>query len=233
MADGLEFVEPFDEPDRAYAQQVVTVMTPILSSLSQAFPVDTEVLLQDFTCIPHSIAAIANPVTGRSIGGPPTNAALYALRHNLTSDNIGYRSETADGTPLRSSAIYFWGPSGRPVVCLCVNSKIGQIESAARILGDLTGLVPEPAVAPVEAVTEEVSPANLSALSKSILEEAIQQTSVPVDLMQKEHRLDVVRLLDLRSYFALRGSVELVAEELGVSRFTVYNYLDEVRAGSV
>ncbi len=36
----------------------------------------------------------------------------------------------------------------------------------------------------------------------------------------------VVKLLNERGAFQLRRSVEQVAEELGVSRFTVYNYLN-------
>lgn len=233
MADALELVGTFDTQDCAYARQVVTVMTPILSGLSQAFPIDTEVLLQDFTRIPNSIAAIANPLTGRAVGGPPTNAALYAFRHNLTSDNVGYRSETADGTPLRSSAIYFWGPSGRPVVCLCINSRIDQIESVARLLADLTATPPAGVTGSDKPAHQDNSSVNLSTLSKSILEEEIQHTPVPVTLMHKEHRIDTVRRLDSRGYFAFKGSVELVAEELGVSRYTVYNYLDEVRADAL
>lgn len=233
MGTRFDFIEPFSEQDRQYARNVVEVMAPILESLAAAFPVDTEVLLQDLTSVPNSIAAIANPVTGRSIGGPPTNAILYALKHNLTADNIGYRSETSSGSPLRSSAIYFRGPSGRQVVCLCVNSRIEELETVAKILGELSGSSPAPTTPhddqhQVDEV-EERFPANLASLTEGILQEEVLMSSIPVDLMRKEHRIDVVRRLDERGYFTLRGSVDLVADELKVSRYTVYNYLDELR----
>lgn len=61
------------------------------------------------------------------------------------------------------------------------------------------------------------------------MEEEVEATGVDVDLMRKSHRVDVVRRLDSRGYFALRGSVELVAERLHVSRYTVYNYLDDLK----
>ena len=41
--------------------------------------------------------------------------------------------------------------------------------------------------------------------------------------------LRAVRLLEERGAFAFRKSAELVAEALGVSRFTVYNYLNRGR----
>jgi uncharacterized protein YqgV (UPF0045/DUF77 family) len=47
--------------------------------------------------------------------------------------------------------------------------------------------------------------------------------------MSRAEKRQVVRFLDQRGAFALRKSVETVADALGVSRFTVYNYLDSSR----
>lgn len=51
----------------------------------------------------------------------------------------------------------------------------------------------------------------------------------PLAEMNRAEKQQVVRLLDGRGAFALRKSVEMVADALGVSRFTVYNYLDSSR----
>ena len=47
--------------------------------------------------------------------------------------------------------------------------------------------------------------------------------------MSRTEKQMLVRFLDDRGAFSLRKSVERVADILGVSRFTVYNYLDAVR----
>ena len=47
--------------------------------------------------------------------------------------------------------------------------------------------------------------------------------------MSRAEKRQVVRFLDQRGAFALRKSVETVADALGVSRFTVYNYLESSR----
>jgi hypothetical protein len=52
----------------------------------------------------------------------------------------------------------------------------------------------------------------------------------PIQDMTRMQKRRLVRLLDERGAFALRKSVETVAELLGVTRFTVYNYLDAVRS---
>ena len=48
--------------------------------------------------------------------------------------------------------------------------------------------------------------------------------------LSREQKQRAVALLHERGAFTLRKSVEDVAEALGVSRFTVYNYLDRMEA---
>ena len=51
----------------------------------------------------------------------------------------------------------------------------------------------------------------------------------PVAYMQKEDKLAIVDRLEDKGIFDVKGSVEYVAERLGVTNFTIYNYLKEVR----
>jgi predicted transcriptional regulator YheO len=44
--------------------------------------------------------------------------------------------------------------------------------------------------------------------------------------LSREDKQRAVKVLEERGAFNLRGSVEDVADRLGVSRFTVYNYLN-------
>ncbi len=49
--------------------------------------------------------------------------------------------------------------------------------------------------------------------------------------LSREDKQNAVRLLDERGAFTLRKGVEQVADILGVSRFTVYNYLNSSTHG--
>lgn len=55
------------------------------------------------------------------------------------------------------------------------------------------------------------------------------QIRLPIARMSRRQKQQVVRFLDEHGAFNLRKSVETVADMLGVSRFTVYNYLDSSR----
>ncbi|MEU1400974.1 helix-turn-helix domain-containing protein [Streptomyces sp. NPDC005728] len=48
----------------------------------------------------------------------------------------------------------------------------------------------------------------------------------PLADLDRKSKQEVVRILEARGAFAVRHGVETVASALGVSRFTVYNYLN-------
>jgi len=52
------------------------------------------------------------------------------------------------------------------------------------------------------------------------------ELGAPLAELSREDKQRAVRLLDERGAFQLRKSVEELADVLGVSRFTVYNYLN-------
>ncbi|MER7763224.1 helix-turn-helix domain-containing protein [Streptomyces sp. NPDC097619] len=49
---------------------------------------------------------------------------------------------------------------------------------------------------------------------------------IPLAQLDRKAKQDVVRILEARGAFSVRHGVETVAGALGVSRFTVYNYLN-------
>jgi hypothetical protein len=55
---------------------------------------------------------------------------------------------------------------------------------------------------------------------------AEQELGAPLAKLSREDKQRAVLLLDERGAFALRKSVERVADAMGVSRFTIYNYLN-------
>jgi hypothetical protein len=62
-----------------------------------------------------------------------------------------------------------------------------------------------------------------------LIQMAEAQIRLPITQMTRAQKQQVVRFLDERGAFNLKKSVETVADALGVSRFTVYNYLDSSR----
>ncbi|MEU8826672.1 helix-turn-helix domain-containing protein [Streptomyces sp. NPDC048636] len=75
----------------------------------------------------------------------------------------------------------------------------------------------------------EVVAVRLPHLSDSldhILADLQRRHGVPLADLDRRTKQSVVRLLEQRGAFSVRHGVETVAGALGVSRFTVYNYLN-------
>ncbi|HUO45600.1 MAG TPA: helix-turn-helix domain-containing protein [Acidimicrobiia bacterium] len=53
----------------------------------------------------------------------------------------------------------------------------------------------------------------------------------PLPDLPREQKQAAVRILDERGAFLLRRSIEEVADAMGVSRITIYNYLNAIRGG--
>lgn len=63
----------------------------------------------------------------------------------------------------------------------------------------------------------------------ALVRDVESQLGAPLSELSREMKQHAVQLLDRRGAFTLRRSVDDVAELLGVSRFTVYNYLNRER----
>jgi hypothetical protein len=80
---------------------------------------------------------------------------------------------------------------------------------------------------------EDVIAVRLPQLSDSldhILAAMERRHGMPLAELDRKSKQEVVRLLEARGAFSVRHGVETVAGALGVSRFTVYNYLNRETA---
>ncbi|MEU3710898.1 helix-turn-helix domain-containing protein [Streptomyces catenulae] len=71
---------------------------------------------------------------------------------------------------------------------------------------------------------------HLSESLDHLLAELERRHGVPLADLDRKAKQSVVRILETRGAFSVRHGVETVAGALGVSRFTVYNYLNRENA---
>jgi len=76
---------------------------------------------------------------------------------------------------------------------------------------------------------EERAPADEGGLT-GVLADVEREFDTPLAELPRSDKQRAVRLLEEAGAFSYRKSVETVAAALGVSRFTVYNYLNRDRA---
>lgn len=188
----------------------------------------SEVILHDLSQLEQSIVAVRGNITNRKVGGPPTNYLLKFLRQygDDAPNQINYRSETADGRVLRSSTIFLRDEEGHIIGSLCINQDLTDYIVASKLIQETISFQE------TEEKTggaEEFFAHDISEVMEAMVSAELESVSKPVAYMQKEDKLLVVESLEEKGIFDIKGSVEYVAERLGVTNFTVYNYLKEIR----
>ena len=105
---------------------------------------------------------------------------------------------------------------------LLIEVDAGSVDAATRLVRALS----------LPGSSNQAPPGSFTHVDRALdelISVAEAQIGRPIAEMSRADKQKVVRFLDDRGAFALRKAVETVADALGVSRFTVYNYLDASR----
>lgn len=205
-------------------------LTQIADVIATQFGENTEVVVHDFTGdLEHTIVHIRNGhVTGREVGGCPTKLFLkYANVADHGKTKLRYITHTPDGKTIRSSTANFFDDSGNLTAGLCINQDISDLialEKSVKSMSDAKCFE-------TSALSEdEMYPTSIHGLLDGIIAEGLAMIGTPPDKMNKEAKIKFLAFLDERGIFLIQKSGQRVCELLSISKFTLYNYLDEVRA---
>lgn len=204
---------------------LVKQMIPVVAPLAEAISPWAEIVLHDFANLNRSVVAISGDITNRKIGAPITNLILESLKANKVDNIINYQNELPDGRLLRSSTIFI-KDNGKPVGCLCINIDVTVPFS---YLNQLTATVSFKEIEDPPQKTEKF-PNEIVEMTKEMIETTIREYTKPVAMMLKNDKLQIVKQLDALGLFLVKGAVEEISKTLHVTKYTIYNYLDEIRS---
>jgi predicted transcriptional regulator YheO len=207
---------------------MLKALQPVVKALAAALGPDCEIVLHDLRHPKTSIVMIENNVTRRKIGDGIRDLIISVLRSERFGKDalVNYATHMKDGRTIRSTTVLIRDAEATVIGALCLNYDLSRIQAAKKVLDDLSTMfeLSEPAGEEIEVPRKDVI-----AILESLMANAIQDVGMLPGAMQREDRVRLVDFLDDKGAFLIKGSVELVANSLGVSRYTVYNYLDEAR----
>jgi len=200
---------------------------PIAKGIADTFGKNAEVVVHDLKQPESSLIYIAGNITGRKKGAPITNLVLETIKQkgHKAPNLIGYQTMTKDGKILKSSTIFIRDDEEQIIGCMCINLDITDFLTCQKIIEYYTKTDKTGEDIPQEEFFNDVNEA-----MGGIVQGVLADYPVPVKLMEKEDKLNIVKKLDEKGVFLVKGAVDHVANILGVSRYTVYNYLDEARS---
>ncbi|WPG41582.1 PAS domain-containing protein [Variovorax sp. EBFNA2] len=216
----------------------MSILRPVVDLMAQILPPNTELVLHDLTHPDTSVIAIANgQVSGRTVGSPilsgPKDDQAFAVAFATTTEAsdeghamVGvYPTVSPAGTPLKSATVIFRSKSGVPLAALCANVDLQMLKLVHAWIGRA---IDGPSNVTVNGGAHTET-ADMDTLMAEIIESAVQNLGKPVLLMTKDEKSKAVEEMLRRGLFIVKGSVPRAAKALGLSRYTVYNYLEEIR----
>jgi predicted transcriptional regulator YheO len=212
---------------------VLEVLKAAITTLGSVVGRNIEIVLHDLDNPERSVLAIVNgQVSGRVVGSPvlggPEQDRGFAAVMQASAEQGGCTPVVIpdypthlNGRTLRSATAVFRDADGAPFASLCVNADISGLAAAQAFLDQLQPLLQPAAVAAAE-------PADMEVLMAQIIQASLARLGV--GKMTKHAKVEAVRVMQERGLFIVKGGVEKAAAALGVSRFTVYNYLEQLRS---
>lgn len=192
----------------------------IVTALGAMFPGLCEVVLHDLRDPRHAVRAIENNLSGRQVGAGATELGLARIEDpDYPGILQNYPNSFPDGRPAKSTSIGLKNSRGEYVAAICLNLDVSLLGTAARTLANLVRT--DPSDEPVE---ETLRAQTVDELRAVVEEFAAARGSTPRGLDTAARR-ELVRALKDRGYLRVKHSVQALADLLGISRATVYNYL--------
>lgn len=206
------------------SEQLKTTLCSLAHAIALHYGKSCEVAIHDLTsdnAADSSIIYIENgEVTGRKVGDGASAVVLEELSRaeENREDRIGYFTKTSNGKVLKSTTVYIRDDSGRVAAIFSINHDITALSVAASAIAEMTS----PATA---SEPEKITP-HVGELLDELLWKSTELIGKPVHLMNKEDKQRAIRYLNSKGALLITKSGDKIAKYFGISKFTLYSYID-------
>ena len=181
----------------------LNLLKQIADGLAKQFGPDCEIVIHDLKRhdLEHSVVHINNGhVTNRREGDGPSKIVLETLHKDpaLLKDHVGYLTRTSNGKILKSSTFFIR------------NEEDTAIDYIFAINYDITGLMT----------------VDRSIRSLIDTEQGSSPKQQPEQIVQKEEKVTAIQFLNDAGAFLITKSGDKVSKYFGISKFTLYSYID-------
>lgn len=203
------------------------LLTQIAHGVAAHFGNACEVVIHDLKRedIDSSIVYIENGhVSSRKLGDGPSEIVLETLNRDpgCLKDRLSYLTRTDDGRILKSSTMYIRGKDNTVDYILALNYDITGLLTVDNALKSL--------ISTQETSGEDHKPKkithNVNDLLDTLIEQSVALVGKPVALMGKDDKITAIQYLNDAGAFLITKSGDKVSAYFGISKFTLYSYMD-------
>jgi len=187
-----------------------------------------EIVIHDLSNIQQSIIYITGDVTNRVVGAPVSDVVIKKImeKGDQVEDQFGFRSITDDGRELKCSTLFIRDDDKKVVAAFCINLDVTDYLNAIQTISAFAGGLKS---GETEKISEKIA-YSVDETVDSLFEQAVNEIGKRPATMTTHEKVKLVKSMEDKGAFQIKGVVNQVALRLGVSNFTVYNYIKKIRA---
>ncbi len=190
-----------------------------------------EVVIHDFGDLKRSLVYIEGDITKRQPGCPLPDT-LYRLLKEFgddAPDKFGYKGTTKDGKILKCSTTMVRDGDGKLEGCLCINFNVTDFAFLATAFNDFTFSNSKSDRDDGKGTNQNGITSTFAETMESAIDFEVSEYGKIPAMMDKSDKLVIMQRLDKDGVFMIKGSVDYIARVFGSSRYTIYNYLKQIR----
>ena len=200
----------------------------IAAGVAAQFGSNCEVVIHDVSGNrpDHTIVHIENGhVSGRKVGDGASQVVLdeLARQDEQPKDHLCYLTRTPDGKILKSSSLYIRNSRGGVVAIFSINYDVSGLMMIQNTIGELLSTRDKEQTEPERII-------NVNAVLDELIDQSVAMVGKPVALMNKEDKVKAVQFLNETGAFLITKSGDRVCKFFGISKYTLYSYIDESKA---
>ena len=204
------------------------MLRQVADGIAAQFGSSCEVVIHDLSRHPdHTISYIVNGhVSGRKVGDGASQVVLEQMERGETDpeDHLGYLTRTPDGKILKSSTLYIRNAKGKVGAILSINFDISRLLMVEGAVRDLVSTAQ-----PEQAEPEKI--VNINDVLDDLIQQSVALVGKPAALMTKEDKMKAIRFLNRNGAFLVTRSGDKIAKYFGISKYTLYSYIDTKQEG--
>lgn len=204
---------------------ILKMYFPIADLIAGTFGKECEVAVHDLENPEQSVVYVVNgEVTGRARGQSFDHLIKNVLLSKEFKEDrlINYTFETSEGKKIRSSSLLIRDANRKVVGMICINYDTTRYMCMEESLKSFLGQESP------ESEQEESEPdQDVMAIIDDLIMKIIGTDDAKN--LNRKRCVELVKFMDEKGIFLVKGAMDKVAELMGVSRITVYSYLDEAK----
>jgi predicted transcriptional regulator YheO len=207
----------------AERRATLAVLEQVAAALHNLLEPYCEVLIHDFADYERSIICMEGNITGRSVGGAATDLLLAKASNGETDEDLfNYLTSLPGGRRMKSSTVFLRDESGHAYGAFCVNFDITAFLTMREQLTRFLATKADDEI--VETFSDDIEET-----IHTLIEDTLFEMGQAHPLMGREEKVDLIARLADKGIFQVKKAVPIIADQLGLSRATVYNYLREAK----